>query len=535
MRNAGLIASFLLVIILFSGCAGVMPGEEKFKLNFFEKRDRQGEPLSGTVYCGKELLGTLENGSVTMNKTLLLEKVGKECNLSVFGKYNGTPFDFCGWDLNETDIADYSSISYHLSDNSMYIEFRDGPCSTKESFVTPKDPVVVKALDEYLPLPNRTQDTYADLDAISDKLDKVFNYTKDEELPGCKDISNCSDWWLFPSELIKGTRGDCEDWSDAFLSLALARGPAPCYGITLDYLLANGSTGEGGHVTVFCAVNGVPRIYDQGSVYTRAIMWEELFDSLKENIDDNRTVRVKVMEYYNNTFYSAVDGKEDLYRKLGVKEPKKTELDNAMLAAFSDPNKMVLYSTVEKDGEPISITAEFVSDTGTKEYSVSGPLIINKNDLCEAGKEKYKEINATFDDSPVGETWAWPNVTYCNRSKYNLWITKDQFEEIKNPRFVLYFFERGEHQGAAMPGKVYCGNQLLGELNKGALNLSKTSLLEKVGEGCKIDIVGGYEGTPFEICGWNLDKSEVLRYSYYDFVLHEGGHISEYTYNNCHN
>lgn len=285
----------------------------RMEFYFFERADKGGNPLDGDLYCGNYSVGELKNGHANASRVDLLKATGGgNCSLSIFGDYDGIPYEFCGWILDVSYVRKYGEYSSYLALNSTELQLRRAPCSTGKSFVTPDDPTVKRMLDRYLP--GRTRSAYGDINTIFDRLSDDYEYVTDEDMFGQ------DDWIQLPSEFFRTIRGDCEDWSVAFLSLVLAREATPCYAVGVNYYLANGSLGEGAHVTVLCILNDAAMIFDQHQTYSGRWMWDDLRRSLdyKGELTRDGITTVKPRGYFNNTFYAEVKDAQDLYRKLGV-------------------------------------------------------------------------------------------------------------------------------------------------------------------------------------------------------------------------
>ncbi len=298
-------------------------------LSLFEYDNFTGKPINATVHCGDTRLGQLTNGHLNISRVDLLKQVDTNCTLSFTGNiqiYNDIyNFDFCGWELRHSDIIDYSIFELNLNDTTLHY-FRTVPCSTAKSYVAPNDSMVSFRLQRYFPY--KTGDANADVEAIFDALAKEFQYNNSE---AAAILTKGAGQYLLPSEFFNSNGGVCLDWSNAFLSLVLARDPStPCYSVYADFIYANGSSFEKeSHATVFCAINGIPRIYDQTQKYIGSSIWKDLFDGLDwkgsgDPIQEGRLskqgiVGVKPTAYYNDKLYVKVDGITDMYNKLGIK------------------------------------------------------------------------------------------------------------------------------------------------------------------------------------------------------------------------
>jgi len=289
-----------------------------FQISLFEHSNDTG-PLNGNITCSGQYLGELVNGLLNTTKVSLLEKVHGNCSISLFGIYNGTPnirFEECGWTLTESDIRLYNSTGYMLGDNTTLRDsIRCAPCSTTTSYITPNNPDVKSKLNRYLGSP--TPDAFRDIGHLFGKLSDDFLYESDT------DKFNKEDWYQLPSEFFSTnpSQGDCEDWSVAFLSLILARGPAPCYVVTNGYLAADKSDLHGGHSLVLCVNDGKPIIYNQYYMFTDGDIWEQLREDLDYDgsLTKDGVAYINPTGYYNDTFYDGdVNGVDDLYKKLGI-------------------------------------------------------------------------------------------------------------------------------------------------------------------------------------------------------------------------
>jgi hypothetical protein len=284
--------------------------DPKFQFYFFEKADKGGNPLGGTLYCRNEEIGVLDNGHLNISKVDLLRKISENCSLSISGEYAGRFYEFCGWQIDPNYVTRYSEYSNYIYYESMDQQVRKGQCSPK-AFITPKDPMVLSKLAEYLPY--KTWSEQADIDRIANGVSRAYTYDYDK----LNRIRQGGDaFMLFPSEFLVNNVGVCSDWSNAVLSLVLARDPAKCYVVVYSEYYPDMTQSSESHADVLCVINGNPRIYDQGYIFDKPSLWEDAFKNLAV---EPGVTSMKPTYYYNDTFYSTVNGKEDLYAQLGIK------------------------------------------------------------------------------------------------------------------------------------------------------------------------------------------------------------------------
>jgi len=293
--------------------------DPRFDISLFEYDKFGGNPVNATLYCGDTIIGPLIGGHVNASKTELLAAVGAtNCTISFIGNFTifekPYRFNFCGWTLDRPFVSQYSYWAPFLDDPfEMYL--RRAPCDTPMSFVTPDDTMVKYRLQRYMAV--KTTDTYMDLDNIRHYMEKDFGYTSDKEL------FKAGDWWQLPTEFMSvksANKGDCEDWAVSFLSLAYAREPTRCWGMGVGFMYPN-DTIEEAHVSVFCDVNGVHKIYDQTGVVMEPNIWDEYFKWFDYNKEftNKGVVRMKPYAVFNNTFYSQVKDVSGMYSVLGIK------------------------------------------------------------------------------------------------------------------------------------------------------------------------------------------------------------------------
>ncbi|VVB73134.1 Uncharacterised protein [uncultured archaeon] len=294
--------------------------DPRFDISLFEYDSKGGDPINATVYCNDVMLGPLVNGHLNTSKAAVLRAMGSGgCNISFIGNFTVFErpyrFNFCGWTLDREGVISYGAFTPYLDDSfGMYL--RRAPCDTPMSFVTPNDTMVQYRLQRYMRA--KTADTYLDLDLVRHYMEKDFGYEKD-------DVQfQVGDWWQLPTEFMSvkaANKGDCEDWAISFLSLVYAREPTRCWGMRVDFVRSDDTSVEG-HVSVFCDVNGVHKIYDQTGVVTEPDIWGEYFRwfDYGNEFTDRGAVRIKPTYVFNNTFYSEVDDVAGMYRVLGIEE-----------------------------------------------------------------------------------------------------------------------------------------------------------------------------------------------------------------------
>jgi len=289
-----------------------------FNFTLYEYENKTGSPIDGNLSCNGIQIGTLQGGNVMVNKTLLLheiEGIGGACKITISGLHQGHGFEFCGWIFNTSMYREYSYYDLNIN-RTIDAYYRRMPCGTVKSFITPNDPSVISRLRTYLPYQSQNLDN--DIQDISTGLAKDYLYDYAEE----QDVLNSVVRYKYPSEFLVSNTGVCADWVDIFLSLVLARDSnAPCYGVGVAFLYANGSTYEKeSHATSICVINGQPKIYDQYQSYSGGSIWRDLFDSLngENKFSSQGVISIKPFSYYNDKVYGEVDGVADLYKKLGV-------------------------------------------------------------------------------------------------------------------------------------------------------------------------------------------------------------------------
>ncbi|MEM2974749.1 MAG: hypothetical protein QW112_03970 [Candidatus Micrarchaeia archaeon] len=289
-----------------------------FNFTLYEYENRTGNPIDGNISCNGIQIGILNRGNVMVNKTWLLneiDSIGGTCKITISGQHQGHGFEFCGWIFNSSVHKYYSYYDLNIN-STIDIYYRRMPCGTIKSFITPNDPTVLNRLRIYLP--QQTQNLDNDIQDIFRGLSRDYSYDYAE----WQDILNGVARYKYPSEFFVNNMGVCADWVNAFLSLVRARDSnAPCYGIGVNFLYANGSTyDKESHSTSICVINGQPKIYDQHQSYSGASVWEDLFDSLNwdNRFSSQGVVSIKPFSYYNDKVYGEVDGVADLYSKIGV-------------------------------------------------------------------------------------------------------------------------------------------------------------------------------------------------------------------------
>lgn len=298
-----------------------------YDISLFEYENYSGQPVNSTLYCGDKMLGTLLDGHLNISKVELLNDVGANCllnfrgNVTIYNRQYG--FDFCGWNITDSSIRDYGEFPLDLNDTILHY-FRTAPCSTASSFITPEDSMVQYRLNRYLPY--KSADTSRDIGIIFDALANEFKYNSSKESEvitnGLQD--------LLPTEFFESNSGVCVDWSNAFLSLVLARDPTtPCYVVDLDFIYANGSSYDvESHADVLCAVGGVPKVYDQVATFSGSSIWSDAFDSLdwktstdpaqRDKLSNLGLVGLKPTAYYNDKTFVEVNSFDEMYSKLGI-------------------------------------------------------------------------------------------------------------------------------------------------------------------------------------------------------------------------
>jgi len=293
--------------------------DPRYDLSLFEYENLTGNPVNAIGYCGDTLLGPLVDGHLNLSKTELLKATGDtNCSLKFIGNFTVFEkpyrFNFCGWTLKRSDVLSYGYWALNIG-SIVELDFRHASCDTAMSYITPDDPMVKAREQRYLL--GKSSDVYHDLDIIRHNMEKEFGYAKDIEQ------FHYDDWWQLPTEFMSvkmANKGDCEDWAVSFLSLAYAREPTRCWGMRVDFVRPDDSSVEG-HVSVFCDVDGVHKIFDQTGTVMEPDLWEEYFKwfDYKGEFTDRGAVRLKPTFVFNNTFYSEVKDVADMYRVLGIK------------------------------------------------------------------------------------------------------------------------------------------------------------------------------------------------------------------------
>ncbi len=293
--------------------------DPRYDISLFEFENEGGNPIDAIVYCNDVPLGKLVNGHLNASKLDIMDAmISDVCDLHFVGNFTvfNKPyrFDFCGWEITASDLATYSSAPEYL--NSTFENYyRTAPCTTPMSFITPDDTTVKYRLQRYLSL--KTSNVYNDLDLIRSHMEKDFGYEFD------KDQFPTDSWWQLPTEFMSSkmaNKGDCEDWASSFLSLVYAREqPTRCWAMLVAFLYANESA-ESAHVSVFCDVNGVHKIYDQTGTVTEPDIWQEYFDWFDSDGEYSAkgVVEIRPFGVFNNTFYADVESVEEMYEVLGI-------------------------------------------------------------------------------------------------------------------------------------------------------------------------------------------------------------------------
>ena len=284
-------------------------------LMWFQYENSSSLIKKGEAYCNNEKIGDIKNGELKTSKQFLLNNSKPTCIVTMNINYNNTILWDCSWNVTKKEIIKYDIYNFSIGKPEQLL--RNPACFTQTYFVTPEDKKVKEKLKQYLPNPSNS--IYTDLKKINEKFENQFKFESDEK------VFNQTDWYKFPNETLETLSGDCEDWANAFLSLALAREPTPCYAVMVEYtgknnsIIKNTSTS---HVLTLCVINNKPVIFDQGNTYATGDIWKQDFNDLDVTEKDKQKGAYTLIptEYWNNSYYSEVNGTQQLYSQIKVNQ-----------------------------------------------------------------------------------------------------------------------------------------------------------------------------------------------------------------------
>ena len=214
---------------------GYAEADKMTGLYFYDRKTNCS--LSGEASVDNIKVGTAKAGLLQLNYQEYLKLVNKDlCVYGNYGKCFGASkdfsFDYC-WAprmFTEEDFKRYSPMQFYIDFDETDVRAPSGRAVM--AFVRPEETAgVVKEL-----IYNPSDSKLDVLGKLSSLLDSKFTYLDDDIVYGR------DEYWATPAEFLAKHEGDCEDWTNAFLSSILYYDPSlKCYNLLL-------ST----HVTNFC-------------------------------------------------------------------------------------------------------------------------------------------------------------------------------------------------------------------------------------------------------------------------------------------
>jgi hypothetical protein len=265
----------------------------KDKINLSFKDNITGCYLNGEVFLNNVSVENTSSGKIILNKSLFSQNVNDvyiDGRLDYcFGNYSDWVYDTGHWTINSYDIV--SKSNFLLVDN---IKPREGGGKLALNYITPD---AVKGV------------------IASKNLDGIWNYFLNGfvwENP----IEQFGEYrWQLPTEFLKNKKGDCIDWSVAFVSLVLSNNDSiPCF---VAEILLNESEGYSGHAGSLCINGNDIYIYDQW--YTRKAWVKEGIETQLEQWCKGIEVYGRInnmksctfFEVFNNKFYKTFNSNKE--------------------------------------------------------------------------------------------------------------------------------------------------------------------------------------------------------------------------------
>ncbi|MEM4230509.1 MAG: hypothetical protein QXF25_01395 [Candidatus Pacearchaeota archaeon] len=254
-----------------------LTNERQVVLYFYD--NKTGCRLNGKISVNNELIGETIEGKFILNESTYKSKFKEKSNLSIHGL-----FDEC---FNEDEEIVFFQ-SWIVSSLWYYFTNKENILLTVD--LTPRKPrnpieimSFVRPYEAELYLTNISlkykfeNNTIEDFTKINKYMTRIL-YSADSEL------YNKEEYWATPSETLSKERGDCEDWSLAFLSLIKAYNPKiKCYGL-----------GSSIHLTVFCYLeNGEFAFYDQRKIELKTKVYKS---------ESEQEKRIKIRSLINSFF-----------------------------------------------------------------------------------------------------------------------------------------------------------------------------------------------------------------------------------------
>jgi predicted transglutaminase-like cysteine proteinase len=266
--------------------------------------------LNGDLFLEGVFLGKAANGFFTLKEEDYKTKFKINSNVSIsgltdncFGKDSNLPF-FESWSVPD--------LAYYF-ENNLNVPFEAG--------LTPRSPRYIQEMQGFI-RPNETANfinerkqlfigsSLENIKKIGNSLDTKFYYKTDLE------NFKVEDYWETPAETLKREGGDCEDWTNTFLSATLYYNSSlKCYNVRLPT-----------HLTNFCYLgDGQYSLIDQQGIqitvkiYKNGYVQDEL-KKMREFVDGYlRGYGISVSESaiyyaYNNKEFKEFSDNEDFIK-----------------------------------------------------------------------------------------------------------------------------------------------------------------------------------------------------------------------------
>jgi len=247
--------------------------ENTIKFSFFESDISQR--LSGIVYLNNRNVGNSHDGTYELNESTFF-KYGKnllENEVCINGSYYGWRFFRC-WIINLTDEY-FGNIEDAFIFNTSINPNRPMYYSEMINFVRPD--LVNDIVSHWKEIKIFTGYPERDLDVIWNDLNTFLRYRDDQM------IFESDEYWKLPNDTYKSQSGDCEDWTNTFVSMAKSYNSSiKCFSVRLTT-----------HLTAFCKIyddnEAIYIFYDQNTKSPRTILGE------KNIINDEKRNELKIL------------------------------------------------------------------------------------------------------------------------------------------------------------------------------------------------------------------------------------------------
>lgn len=271
------------------------PGEGMIIFRFSESGKEC--PLEGKVYLNDHYIGGSEEGEFKVSEYFFLEyglegenRVCLQGNLpEEFPEYEGWVFSRC-WTVNLSESVLFSENNVATFEASINPR-RPKSYPEQTNFIRPD--LVNDTVERWKEIELFTGYHDYDLEIIWNTLNSHVRYRDDQT------IFETDDYWKLPDETFDSQWGDCEDWTNAFVSLARAYDPGiRCF-----------SVGLLTHLTAFCKLDtGNEAYYSFYDQYTRSE--KTLLGNQQEVTEEKKKEMERLLNSYLELYGIGHDNRE---------------------------------------------------------------------------------------------------------------------------------------------------------------------------------------------------------------------------------